>query len=113
MTSGVDTLGRALTGAIAGILFAAGVSFSGGWLVSANTMQEAVADARIAALSEVCERRAQHYWTVERDRPAAKLAGWENDTRIDLAERFAPDTLEAGDLRQPVVNACNKALRPA
>ncbi|WP_147274939.1 hypothetical protein [Ferruginivarius sediminum] len=82
-------------------------------MVAPRTVQQEVADAKVAALAEICERRAYHHWTVDEDRPVAKLDGWDNERRGDLAQQFVPAGIEQDGLRQPVQQACDKALRPA
>lgn len=109
----VDTLGRTIVSAVIGIAFTAGVAFSADWLVTAETMGEHVLGAKVATLSQLCEQRAYHHWTVDRNRPVAKLAGWENERRLDLAAQFVPETANEDELRHSVVQACSHALQPA
>lgn len=109
----IETLGRFVVGAMIGVTFAAGIASGQNWIVTSQTMHEKVTGAKVAVLSEVCEQRAHRYWTVEENRPAAKLGGWGNQKRINLAERFATEMVERSHLRGSVIQTCNEALRPA
>jgi len=110
-----DTIEKAkpyVGGALGGIAVAAVVGFSADWIYAAGTVETKVQNARVGALSEICEMNAEQYWTKKKDMKLAKLEGWNNDKREKLADKFAPSVPKDADYHSDVVNACDDALRP-
>lgn len=111
----LQTLKPVLAGAAGGVAVVAVFAFSMNWVYTAGSLQEQVNEARVSALSQVCEADAQHFWTDEKGMKVTKLEGWGNEQRQQLAQRFAPEVkIPSEDLyREDVVDACNDLLRPA
>jgi hypothetical protein len=100
-------------GALGGIAVAAVVGFSADWIYAAGTVETKVHNARVDALSEICETNAEQYWTKKKDMKLAKLEGWDNDKREKLADKFAPSLPKDAGYHSDVVSACDDALKPA
>ncbi len=99
-----------IVGAIGGIAAAGIVSFSLGWVVTADTMNTAVRDQQVKALASVCGQGARAYWMNE-GQDIAELDGWNNrDKRKQLAEKFASEISAYESLRSDVVYECSRRL---
>lgn len=93
-------------GAVGGILATLIVSFSAGWVVTAGTMNEAVAQAKVQQLAAVCAQRAQAHWTSQ-NKDVAKLQGYEAwETRDELATQFAAGLPDMEAIEDEVVDEC-------
>lgn len=99
-------IGGAIIGAIVTVI----IEFSNGWVVSAGTHAQEIAEARINAVASVCAQQARKYWTTQGNEMAA-LDGWTNDKRETLAKRFTP-TLEKVE-ESSVSDLCGEMLNPA
>ena len=100
-------LGGAVVGAIATLI----VGFTGGWLVTSNTMADEVRSARVAAYGQACSDASVANWKGSGQMMTA-LDGWDNrDAREALAKRFIPAVSE--DLTRDVQRACEKGIQNA
>jgi cytochrome P450 len=100
-------IGGVVVGAIATLI----VGFSGGWLVTTNTMADEVRSAQVAAYAEVCAANSVADWKGNGQTMAA-LEGWDNrDAREALAKRFMPAA--AGELTSDIQRACERGIQSA
>lgn len=98
-------------GVVVGVIATLIVGFTGGWLVTSNTMAEEVRSARVAAYGEVCAANSVADWKGSGQMTTA-LEGWDNrDAREALAKRFMPAT--AGDLTSDIQRACERGIQSA
>lgn len=100
------------TGAIAGAAALAIVAFSAGWVVTHGTMNQNIEKAKVSVLAQVCERSAADHWKNQGNK-LAELEGWDNDQRAKLAKQFAPTVVDAGEMREDVIDQCDELLQPA
>ncbi|MBK1668815.1 hypothetical protein CKO28_12315 [Rhodovibrio sodomensis] len=111
-----DTLTRlkpVVAGAIGGIVVAAIVAFSLNWVYTAGAMAENVHQAKVQTLAQVCEANAEKFWTQTKNMKMAKLEGWDNENRSELAKQFTPQLPNDASFHEDVVDACDDALQPA
>ena len=95
-----------LVGAIGGIALAAFGGFGSGWLVTRGTMHDAVADARISSIAQVCADEATSYWKTS-NQNLAVLRKWDAwDKREKLAKKFAAGLPEPKGISDRVVSRC-------
>lgn len=99
-----------LIGAVVGGLAMIIVSLKAGWVVGAGSHGSALAEARINAVAAVCAQQAHAQWLSDGNDMSA-LAGWSNDERKALAERFTPQMQDIQSSK--VTRMCNRILRPA
>ncbi len=93
-------------GAIGGVALAAFAGFGSGWLVTRGGMQDAVADAHISSIAQVCAEEAASYWKTSKQNPAA-LRKWDAwSQREKLAKRFAAGLPEPKGVSDRVVSRC-------
>ena len=83
------------------------------WIYTAGAMAENVHKAKVQTLSEVCERNAERFWTKEENMKMAKLDGWNNEKRNQLAKQFTPNLPDDSGFYEDVVDACDEARQPA
>ncbi len=93
-------------GAIAGVALAAFGGFGSGWLVTRGTMHDAVAEAQVSSIAQVCANEATNYWKT-RNQSLAVLKKWDAwSQREKLAKKFAADLPEAKGISDRVVSRC-------
>lgn len=98
-------IGGAL-GAVATLI----IEFNAGWVVTAGTHHQAVAQTRTDAIATVCARQASAHWVAEGHELSA-LKGWDNDERDALAKRFASGVQDVS--ADEIANLCGRKLRTA
>lgn len=98
-----------LWGGAVGIVATLVVQFGAGWVVTTETMQSQVAQAETRVLASVCANEGRTYWTSHGNEMQA-LEGWDNERRLDLAQRFTPEVQKAPLER--VTDRCNERLNP-
>jgi glutamine amidotransferase PdxT len=100
-------------GAVGGIAVAAIVAFSFNWIYTAGATTQKVHQAKVETLAEVCETKAERFWTKQEGMKMAKLDGWDNEQRNQLATQFTPELPDDDGIHDDVVDACDEALQPA
>lgn len=105
----IETAKPIAGGAIGGAVVVLAIAFGGGFVVTTNTMNETVRDARVMTLAEVCVGRANEYWLAEGN-SADDLSGWRNEERTELAEQFLPAGIDA-ELHEDITDSCGRMLR--
>ena len=100
-----------LLGVGTGAFVLAVLAFSNNWVVSANTNQSEVQDARINAQASICAARAVDH--VKKMANAPDLQGYQSEARAvreGLAKDFATALPGASEPESGVVSACAQML---
>lgn len=108
----VTALKPYITGAVIGGVATIAVGFGAGWVVTSDTMDEAVSQAQVSAYAQVCEQNATAHWTSQGNE-LASLDGWRNEDRKALAEQFSANLSPDKAAQSAILNRCSSLLDPA
>ncbi len=97
-------------GFVAGVIAAPIIAFSAGWVSTTGARAEAVENARIETLSDICSAEAQKSWALQ-NMDLAALKGWDNRAaREELVAAALVDIQVPESLAKKVSSGCNKTL---
>lgn len=101
-----------LVGGAIGVIAAAVIEFSAGWVVTSGTMAEEVQSARVNAYATVCATNSIESWKAENN-DMAELEGFSNDQRDALIERNMPVLADntATGLADDIQDSCEDKIR--
>lgn len=101
-----------LVGGVIGVIAAAVIEFSAGWVVTSGTMAEEVHNARTNAYATVCATNSIESWKADNN-DIADLEGYSNDQRGALIERNMPVLADdaATSLADDIQDVCEDKIR--
>lgn len=98
-----------ITGIVIGLVAAPVIAFSFGWIVTTNSMETSVQEAKLQVLAAACADRATAYRTAENI--TTDISGWqERDARETLAGRFVVSMEEDGVQDDEIIEECADLL---
>jgi hypothetical protein len=105
-----ETIGHYAVGASIGIVLAAILSFSTGWITMTRSVDERVERAQIEAFASVCVYNSLAAW-VSDGKKIEDLAGDSNRERDALIELFIPAMESVSGLENAIRSVCSNIIR--
>ena len=99
-----------VVGFVAGLIAAPIIAFSAGWVSTSGARAEAVENARVETLVDICAANVERIVST-RNTDLASLRGYENrETREELIAAALVDVEVPEALTRKVSSACNRTL---
>lgn len=105
-----ERCGHYAVGAAIGIVMAAILAFSSGWIMFARSVEARIERAQIEAFASVCVHNSLAAW-VDAGNRIEMLAGDSNRDREELVERYIPIMDSTDGLEHAVGSVCGNIIR--
>jgi hypothetical protein len=105
-----ERIGHYAVGGVVGVLLAAALSFSAGWITMSRSVDARIERATVEVLASVCVYNSLAAWESD-GRKLDALAGDSNRDREALVERFIPTMESAIGLENQVRSVCGNIIR--